>query len=209
MANAKTIRSEGKTDLTTKRIEALTDGIFAIAMTLLVLTLELPEVGGGMTQTGLHRLLLSQSYMFVNYVKSFLLLAIFWIVHHQQFHYIRRTDRNHLWINIFTLMVVAMIPFSASVSGDFANDPVAEIFFGGSMFILGALVYLNWLYATSGRRLVDRNLDSRVIRAGKRRGLVVPIISLIAMITALVSASNSSYCYLLIPIVLQLPYFRR
>ena len=74
--------------LTTQRIETLTDGVFAIAMTLLVLTLDLPRVGAHLSNAGLWNLLNSQMDKFHNYVLSFILLAVFWLVHHQQFHYI-------------------------------------------------------------------------------------------------------------------------
>ena len=127
--------------LTTRRIEALTDGIFAIAMTLLVLTLTLPDMLE--TQLGLSQLLADQWPKFFNYALSFVLLAIFWIVHHQQFHVIRRTDRGHIWINIGILMFVALMPFSTDVAGDYSGETLAELLFSANLMILGLLFLLN------------------------------------------------------------------
>jgi len=191
----------------TNRIEALTDGIFAIAMTLLVLTLELPQTSG-LSAPQLHEILLSQFDKFFNYALSFILLAVFWIIHHQQFHHIRKTDHNLLWLNIFTLIFVALMPFSTSLVGDFGYDWMADLFFNLNMFMLGLLFSLTWIYAAGGHRLVSKNLEEKKIIGGIKRGLVVPLVSLIAVAAGFLSPGNSGYAYLLIPVVHLLPYFR-
>ncbi len=195
--------------VTTHRIEALTDGIFAIAMTLLVLTLDIPEAKTELIQTvELHRMLIGQMHKFFNYALSFLLLAIFWVKHHQQFHFIKRTNRKHLWINIVTLMFIALIPFSTSLIGDYNDDRVAEFFFASNLFIIGMLFLWNWVYATKGHRLVDRSLDPQRIALWKKRGAVIPLVSLLAMVLSLTNPQFTFYAYLLIPIILALPHFR-
>ena len=200
---------ESEPGMTTHRIEALTDGIFAIAMTLLVLTLDIPEAKTELIQTvELHRMLIGQMHKFFNYALSFLLLAIFWVKHHQQFHFIKRTNRKHLWINIVTLMFIALIPFSTSLIGDYNDDRVAEFFFASNLFIIGMLFLWNWVYATKGHRLVDRSLDPQRIALWKKRGAVIPLVSLLAMVLSLTNPQFTFYAYLLIPIILALPHFR-
>ena len=200
---------ESELGMTTHRIEALTDGIFAIAMTLLVLTLDIPEAKTELIQTvELHRMLIGQMHKFFNYALSFLLLAIFWVKHHQQFHFIKRTNRKHLWINIVTLMFIALIPFSTSLIGDYNDDRVAEFFFASNLFIIGMLFLWNWVYATKGHRLVDRSLDPQRIALWKKRGAVIPLVSLLAMVLSLTNPQFTFYAYLLIPIILALPHFR-
>ncbi len=195
--------------MTTHRIENLADGIFSIAMTLLVLNLALPEVETGLTlTTELHTLLFGQTHKFFNYALSFILLAIFWIIQHQQFHFIKRTDHTHLWINIFSLMFVALVPFSTSLTGDYPNETVAKLFFDLNLFILGSLNVLNWTYATKDYRLVDRSLDPRRIAVGNRRDAVIPVVALLAMVLSLIIPKWSSCVYLLIPIMLAHPWFR-
>lgn len=185
--------------MTTHRIEALVDGIFAIAMTLLVLTLTLPAAGKGPTEV--HGLLLGLIDKFFNYALSFILLAIFWLRHHQQFHFIKRTDGKHLWINIFFLMFVALIPFSTSLAGDYSKEPLAEVFFAANIFMLGILLVWNWVYATNHHRLVDSSLDPRRIALGKKRGVVTALVAVLAMGLAFIDPLISSLTYLLIPIL--------
>jgi len=191
--------------LTTHRIEALTDGVFAIAMTLLVLTLEIPEAGQNIA---LHQILFGQAHKFFNYALSFILLAIFWIVHHQQYHPVKRTNRVHLWMSIFILMFVALIPFSTTLIGDYPDQPIADVFFGLNMFMVGFLFLLSWLYATTNFRLIDKDYDPKRIILGTKRSLVVPAVSLLSIICAFVLPSISSHVYLLIPIIMAFPQFK-
>ncbi len=194
--------------LPTGRIEALTDAVFAIAMTLLVLNLAVPEASSGLTNIELHKILIGQVHKFYNYVLSFILLAVFWVVHHQQFHWIKRTDYRFLWINIFILILVALIPFSTDLVGNFKSDIVAETFFAGNMLVLGSLFLAAWVYATKNYRLIDHDLDDTVIRRGLRGNLITPIVSLLVIILSFFIPGWSMWLYLLIPIMLALKPFR-
>jgi len=194
---------------TTNRIEALTDGIFAIAMTLLVFNLHLSAPKStGPVNSDLLGLLVGHSHIFVNFIISFLLLAVFWVIHHQQSRFIKRTDRKHIWLNVFMLMFVCLMPFSVSLIGDYHHDRIANLFFGLNIFILGMLFYWNWHYATQNHRLISPNMDPERIALGKRRTAVTPVVSLLAVFLALVHPHLSTYTYLLIPIILSHPYLR-
>jgi uncharacterized membrane protein len=192
--------------LTTRRIEALADGIFAIAMTLLVLTLTLPDMV--QTKLNLSQLLVAQWPKFFNYALSFLLLAIFWIVHHQQFHVIRRTDRGHIWINIGILMFVALMPFSTDIAGDYSHETLAELVFSANLLILGLLFLLNWWYACRNHRLVDPDLDRETIASGIRRNCITPGVAAISMVLSLFIPRWGLMVYMLIPIIQLHPWFR-
>jgi len=192
--------------LTTRRIESLADGIFAIAMTLLVLTLTLPDMA--QTKLSLSQLLAEQWPKFFNYALSFVLLAIFWMVHHQQFHVIRRTDRRHVWINIGILMFVALMPFSTDIAGDYSDETLAELLFGANLMILGLLFLLNWWYACWKHRLVDPDLDRETIVRGIRRSCVTPSVAAVSMIVSFFVPRWGLMVYMLIPFIQLLPWFR-
>lgn len=192
--------------LTTRRIEALADCIFAFAMTLLVLTLTLPDVM--QTKLSLSQLLIAQWPKFFNYALSFLLLAVFWVIHHQQFHVIRRTDSRHIWINVSILMFVALMPFSTDVVGDYRHETMAELLFGANLMILGLLFLLNWWYACWHHRLVDVGLDREVIVRGIRRNCITPVVAAVAMVFAFLIPRWGLVVYVLIPIIQLHPWFR-
>ena len=185
--------------MTTNRIDALTDGVFAIAMTLLVLNLALPEVGKGLTHADLLNLLSEQRIKFFNYALSFMLLAIFWVRHHRQSHFIKRTDSKYLWMSIFFLMFVALIPFSASLVSDYDNEPLAQVFFGSNILVLGMLLVSSWIYATNHHRLVDRDIEPHEIALVKKRGMVTAFFCVLAMGLSFINPKISPYIYILIP----------
>ena len=195
--------------LTTHRLEALSDCIFAFAMTLLVLTLTLPDAMAGLANVQLHELLLGQAHKFFNYFLGFMLLAIFWMRHHQQFHWIKRTNSSLIWINVFILMFVALIPFSTDIVGDFGGNTMAEVFFAANLLILGLLLMANWTYATRGHRLVDPDLDEDIIVQGLRRGMVTPIVSAIVIVLSFFVPEWSLWLYLSVPLILLIPPFRQ
>ena len=192
--------------LTTRRIEALADCIFAFAMTLLVLTLTLPDAT--QTKLSLSQLLVGQWPKFFNYALSFVLLAIFWIVHHQQFHMIHRTDRGHIWINIGILMFVALMPFSTDVAGSYGDEILAELVFSANLMILGLLFLLNWWYACRNHRLVDPDLSKETIARGIRRSCITPVVAAISMVLSFFIPRWGLTVYMLIPIIQLHPWFR-
>ena len=130
--------------MTPRRLESLADGIFAFAMTLLVLSINLPDpaknINVGVFLSG-------QYNNFWNFALSFLLLAIFWLSNSQQYHHIKKADSVTLWANIFVLMFVVLIPFSASMMNDYTSNMVAEVFFNSNILIITSLLAFNWWYS--------------------------------------------------------------
>jgi uncharacterized membrane protein len=193
------IRSSGLF-LTKQRLETLVDGIFAIAMTLLVVNLFIPK---GAATSELDRILSGQLSSFYAYAIGFLLLASFWVAHHRQFHYIRHTNTTHVWINIFMLLFVALMPFSASTIANYLAV-TSEVIFAGNLLALGLLLMANWIYATRGHRLVEPDLDEVTIKRNLRRTIVAAIVMGLSMIYP----ERSLYGYIAILIVLLAPPFR-
>ncbi len=180
------------------RISSLSDGVFAVAMTLLVVNLNIPE-NIRLSDTELHVVLMNQTSRFSNYIISFLLTAVFWISHHRQHHYIKRTDTVHLWINIFILMFIVLVPFSTSLTGDYGGSTTAEVFFAGNMMIVGLLFRANWVYAIRNHRLIETNTSKEIIADGMWRCSLFNVISLMAVVFAFVIPKWSSLAYLLFP----------
>lgn len=187
--------------LTTQRIEALTDGIFAIAMTLLVLNLHLPKISSDLAAKELSKQLFGLWPHFQGYATSFILLAVFWIVHHKQFRAIKRANEVSLWMNILALLFVALIPFSTSLSGEYGNQQIAVVFFECNLLAAGLIFYLQWRYATNNHRLVDPGLDPQSIALARKRNLFIPIVSLLAIGVSFISPEWSTTTYLIIPLL--------
>ena len=209
--HAKTAKPDGSSNsrwLDIGRLISLTDGIFAFAMTLLVVTIDIPGGIKGLQGEELHRYLLSQWQPLLVFFQSFWLLSIFWVTHHRMYGYYRCTDRRHIWISLGILLFVVLMPYTTDLLGDASQDWMVQLIFAGNLLALGLLVSLNWFYATTGHRLVDPGLSREIINRGRRRGLVVPLCCLGAGVLAFIAPSQATWFYLLIPLVLSLKPFR-
>jgi uncharacterized membrane protein len=184
------------------RIEALTDGIFAFGMTLLVLGVGYPISVQTFAKMPVDQILLSSIPFFILYMVSFLILAAFWVSHHIQFHYIRFVDRTFLWLNILSLMFVAFVPFTSSLAGFFYNSRLAAAVFELHLLVIGLLFHLEWRYATHDRRLVEHSLDPVMIRRIMGGTLVIPSFSFAGFILTLLGFHESIFIYFLVPVVL-------
>ena len=190
--------------LSKARIEALTDGVFAVAMTLLVLDIKVPIVEQAVSE-GLPHSLLALWPRFLSYAISFIMLGIYWVGHHNQFHMIRRTDRALLWINILFMMGVSLLPFSTALLSQYANEPSAIIVYGVNLIIVGLVLFWHWRHATFGHRLVDDDLDPSIVSLAARRILVGPALFLIAIGVSYFSVWASLAIYILTPLFYVFP----
>ncbi|MBT3182372.1 MAG: DUF1211 domain-containing protein [Deltaproteobacteria bacterium] len=195
--------------LSTRRIEALSDGVFAIVMTLLILSFNIIDPTSAELQQPLAERITSQWPAFLHFVESFVILAYFWVKHHQQFHFINKSDQRILWLNLAGLMFICMIPFSTTVMTDYGNDKIAALFFEGNMLAVGLIYHYEWIYATNKRRLVDKELDKSIIEFYKKINLLVPIISVVAIIVSIFYARLGTGLYFLLPAIPIFAFRRR
>lgn len=107
--------------LSPRRLEAFSDGVFAIAATLLVLDLSVENLGAITSNDQLWRALGSISESLLSFVISFLLLCMLWMVHARQFEHVVRVDNTVLWLNCLRLLGVVLIPFTTSLNADFSG----------------------------------------------------------------------------------------
>lgn len=180
--------------MTTKRIETLVDGIFAIAMTLLVLSLNVPHLPYPTTDTAVLNSLGAMGQQFFIYFISFLLLASFWRVNHAQFYFIKKTDQTLIWINIIWLSLIALLPFSTNLIASYGYLKVPLIFFDLNLFFIGLLFNLNWYYADK-KKLIDENTDPEMIKFREKYNFALPLIALIAIGLTFISPEWSSLVY--------------
>src|SRR4051794_19529607 len=131
-----------------ERIAALSDGVFAVAMTLLVLDIRLPAdvVSGVHTDADLLRQLGGLASKIVPYLLSFLTLGIFWNGQQTQMTYLGRANRHLAWIYLAFLAAVALMPFTTSLLSEFITYRVALVAYWANIFVIGMLIYAAWVY---------------------------------------------------------------
>ncbi|GAB6280543.1 MAG: hypothetical protein STSR0007_06220 [Thermovirga sp.] len=191
----------GKEDrlFSTGRVEALSDGVFAIVMTILVLDLRAPSCPGRMGRDMFYSFVSGLGDPLFNFFVSFLLLSLLWIWHHRQFKETRRTDPFHIAINLAFLAVVSLIPFSTSLMSRFMDLWEADMVFHFNVLIAGLLLLFNWRYATRNNRLVDDDIDPETVARETRRSFTAPSMAVFGMITSFFITGDSTVVYLLVP----------
>lgn len=188
--------------LSTNRIEAFSDGVFAVAITLLILEVKVPHLALGESLWGE---LLHLWPKFLAYIVSFSVIGIFWVGHHIMFHYIKRADRTLLWLNTLLLMFISAIPFAAALIGEYRTEQAAVALYGGLLFVTGLIFYLLWAYASYQHRLIRPAMPRELVILGHKAVLIAPVVYLIAGLVAFVNPLVSKIIYLAVPILYLLP----
>ncbi len=150
----------------TGRLEAFSDGVFAIALTLLVLNIQVPQ--GLPPNVHLADALLKQWPTYVAYIASFSTIGIMWINHHYLFNLIACVDHWLLIWNTLLLFGITSLPFPTALLAEYIGKPdetVAAVVYGGMMFVIALLFNALWRYASHKNRLLDPNADPALIRA--------------------------------------------
>jgi TMEM175 potassium channel family protein len=175
----------------TSRAETFSDGVFAIAATLLILDVQV-------TGSPLSHQLLAIWPSYAAYAVSFITIGIIWVNHHLVLQQVGRIDRTWLLLNVGFLMVVAFIPFPTRLAAEHltGNDATAAaVAYGITLTLTACLFNGIWFYAAVGGRLLRPDVDRRVVAGISRSYLPGPFIYLTATLVALVSATTSFALY--------------
>lgn len=149
----------------TARLETYTDGVFAIAATLLVLDLSVDTLQGIKSSAELWQSLMEMLPRLTSFFISFVLVSMLWIYHVRQFRLIDRVDSSLLWINAARLMFLVLIPFSTGVAADYPDFTAGRIILPINIFFAILLGYLTWVWAAAKKgHLLQRGLDEQVVR---------------------------------------------
>ncbi len=151
----------------TGRVEAFSDGVFAIAITLLVLELKVPHLSEGSPAGALGVALLHQWPSYVALVTSFFTILVMWINHHSIFRLVRRVDAPFLYANGLLLLVVTVVPFPTALLAEYYEKPgaaVAAAAYAGTFVVAGIAYNLVWRTAIAGRRLLRSDASEQKIR---------------------------------------------
>jgi uncharacterized membrane protein len=179
----------------TSRLEAFSDGVFAIAITLLVLLFERPDLAPGET---LGHALLEQWPSYLSYVGSFVTIGIIWVNHHTIFRHVAYADRVLLFLNVLFLMCVAFIPYPTELVAEFVRSDdarAAALLYGVTLTATAICFNAIWRYPAHGGRLLHPDADPREVSGISRSYLPGPFIYGTATLVAFVSPIASVVLY--------------
>ena len=192
---------EGETGRDRDRIVNLSDGVFAIAITLLVLDIRVPDIPENMVPSQLPGALLSLWPKYLGYILSFVGISAFWLIHHSIFRPIRSYDRILLYFNFLFLMVVAFVPFPTSLLGEYGDHQLPVAIYAATLAVGRLLLTAIHWYSTRDDRLLDGPQDPATVRFFLIRGLTIPAIFLLSIGISFLSVGVAIWTWLIMLVV--------
>jgi len=159
------------TSQSVERLAALSDGIFAVAMTLLVLELRGPAKEAIHSEADLWKALCAMMPQIVTWLMSFLTLGIFWSGQQVQLNEFERSDRHLAWIHLAFLSAISVMPFSTHLLAEYIGFKTALLCYWANIAAPGAILFASWRYAR-GAGLVRKEMTAEICRAVERRIVV-------------------------------------
>jgi uncharacterized membrane protein len=189
----------------TARIEAFSDGVFAIIITLLVLEIHVPQIQGKYVSAALAHSLLGMAPKFLTYIMSFVLVCIWWVAHYNLFHVLKRSDRGLMWLNSLFLLWLAFIPFPTALMRDYPGERIAVMGYGAVSTLAGISFSLMRYYAFYLAKLVDESIDRRLLSSAMLKSSLNPVLHSIAVLLAFVDTRLSFALYIILPLMFFIP----
>lgn len=178
-----------------ERLGGFSDAIFAVAITLLILTIDVPVVSDA---SELGSELQALWPKFLGFLISFFIIGSFWVSHHLIFNYLKRLSPGLLWLNLIFLLFIVTLPFSTDLMSEYNNSSTALIFYNANMALASLTLCILWVYMSHDNRLIDDDFNPATRKHILLIYLNMTIIFLISVAVAAVNASASQYIYLLL-----------
>jgi uncharacterized membrane protein len=177
------------------RVLAISDGVFAFAVTLLVLDLAVPVLSPGASSTDLWQALSKEWVSFLSYITSFFIAGVWWNAHNQNFRLIRGSDSTLRWLNLLFLLWIALLPFFTKILDQYNTLQVAVVLYATDQAAAGIFMGLSWWYASRNHRLVDKDLKESAIKSRLLTNVVAPFFFIISMGISFVDPVIATYSW--------------
>jgi uncharacterized membrane protein len=184
------------------RLANFSDAVFAIAATLLVLSIQFPQ---NLEAPNLDSKLWDEYQdvlpQVLAYALSFFVIGRYWLAHHRMFKLVRRIDGRFIALNLFALGLIALLPFPTEVFGNYPTDRPAFIVYAAGVAATGIASTVVWWYATDRNRLIDESTPQPVVLHARLRGLSIPIVFLVSIPISFASVAAAQISWaLLVPL---------
>lgn len=193
-------------DKETGRVEAFSDGVFAVAITLLVLNIQPPA---SLADAEILKSFSTEWPKLLAFVASFVTIGVMWINHHKVFNRISYTDNTLLVLNLLLLLVIIFIPFpTALLAQQYVQHPeghIGAIVYMGTNVLLAISFNLLWFYSSHGNRLLRKDADPEDTKAISRQYVFGPIVTILTLLIAIINVPASIVLNLLLTLFFALP----
>ena len=207
------LHNELKKEFQLERLILFSDAVFAIAITLLVIEIKIPELHEDVSDAAILHSLKYLIPKFMGFIISFLLIGLYWTIHHRLFGFVVNFDRKLLFLNLLFLFFIVLMPFSTGLYGEYAGPElfrkqlkVPMTFYVLNIFFLGLTNYFMWSHISNSKKyLCEPTEDPHVIKLSRTRSLIVPLLFLLMLPVAYFWRVEAAvYIPMLIPITMKI-----
>jgi uncharacterized membrane protein len=174
------------------------DAIFAFAITLMTLSIDIPDLPTNLTESQLSSRLYDLYPQVESYIISFAVIAIFWISYHQVFNFITRSHISMVYLNLFFLLLITFLSITTSLVIEYDSYQMPYVMYCVVVIMTSSLLALIWWYATKNYRFVDKDIHPLFIRGLMVNLLLVPFVFAISILVSFFNLDIAQYLWLVI-----------
>ena len=183
-------------DIKIEHVISFSDAVFAFAITLMALTIDIPDLPPDLSQSELLQRLDDSYPQLEDYIISFAVIAIFWISYHQVFNHIKGSHISMVYLNLLFLLLITLLSLTTSFVTNYASYQIPYIIYCTVVIITSSLLVLIWWYATKDYRLVDKGMHPLFIKGTFFALLAIPIIFSISVVISFIDLDIAQYFWL-------------
>lgn len=203
------LHNELRKEFQLERLILFSDAVFAIAITLLIIEIKIPEIPRNqVTDSALLDKLILLIPKFVGFLISFLLIGQYWRVHHRMFGFVIDFNDRLIWLNIFFLMAIVLMPFSTAFYSEYAGATVITpiIFYTSNIALLGVVNLFMWQYIGNPKHNLSENLTPLLAKYSSYRAALVPIMFILCCFVYTLSPYIAAFVPALIPLIIKVVF---
>lgn len=181
-----------------EHVISFSDAVFAFAITLMALSIDIPDLPSDLTQAELVDKLYGLFPQFESYIISFAVIAIFWVSYHQVFNHIKGSHIIMVYLNLLFLLLITLLSLSTSLVINYGGYHIPYIIYSFMVILTSSLLAMIWWHATKDKLLIDKNLHSLYIKSVMINLISIPLVFTISIIISFVNLDIAEYFWLVI-----------
>lgn len=204
-----------KAEFQLERVLFFSDAIFAIAITLLIIELNVPELADNATNADFWVAISELAPKIVGFILSFFIIAMYWFVHHDMFGYVTRYNGKLIWLNLIFMFTIVTMPFTTAMYSEYSTSHHLHLsgpyaFYAGNIIASGVMNYLLWRYVGNPSNGVADSFPVNHVLAGKWRALVMPIVFALSWLVSLQwPVAGRFTLFLIAPLMMFVPFAQK
>ncbi len=181
-----------------EHLKSFSDSVFAFAITLMALSINIPDLTPNLAQSQLVQKLIDMYPQLESYLISFFVISIFWVSYHQVFNYIKSSTISMVYLNLVFLLLITLLSISTNLVITFGNYQISYILYSSIVIMTSLMLTIIWWHSTKEWKLVEKNLHPVFIKGVMTNLVTIPLVFLLSIMISFVNLDMAQYFWLVI-----------